>query len=257
MLFVSLALLTVNLVQFWNGGFLLGTLQHSVINRHLVILQLLRNPVALYREIRNVLIELLEDRIYPVLTVPGSPFMVILSVLFFVPILVPVARLCRVWIYYHFLAFAFLHAWKLNLQTTKRSLLKMHNFGKLDFSDMIAIPTVVQDLRRTRWRWSEYFDLQFRGFVLSRLTNDSNLMRQYLAMRLTTRHLQHLDSFVQLWLRPIKDCVYHLQSALVLPPVMEERRSHYIVSIENPYPCIDMDDNKHPLVIECSRFLAT
>ncbi|OQV20488.1 hypothetical protein BV898_05533 [Hypsibius exemplaris] len=189
-----------NFVHFWLGDFFIGVVKVSPHGPSLLSVQ---NPFVFLKQLSITICSAVIDAVQPVLLLPGRNF----------------------W-KYHFLAFAILHAWKLNLLQMRSSLAQLHRFGHLELVDWIALPPVLANLRKPiGWWWCDYLEIQLRAVFLEQLKNQPNFLSGFLSMRIPTRDLNQLDGFVRFWLQPIQDFSRHMHVVQFLVEADQEPRS--------------------------------
>ncbi|XP_055333510.1 uncharacterized protein LOC129585029 [Paramacrobiotus metropolitanus] len=209
-IFVYSLIVAVDIYRFWKGEFFIGLLRDGIAGTPLWR-KFFNSPISFIMEAKGAAVILIKDKLNIVVAVPNQPFLIVLGLLFFFPLLFPLGMLFRIWIYYHCLSFAIIRLWQFNLDVVKQSLVTAHKFTQLNFFDIVALPPVLKDLRRMNWVWLPYLELQLRSGIHECFRTETALLREFFTVKLSTRDLTQLGSFVQFWISPLRDYAIQLR----------------------------------------------
>ncbi|GAU98592.1 hypothetical protein RvY_09719 [Ramazzottius varieornatus] len=255
-------LASASLVHFFLGDFFIGTLKSSQQGPKVLAVQ---NPVTWVRQNISRFTFLLKDLTGPLLVLPSLKFWKVTLALFSLPLLFPVAELFRVWLQYHFLAFALIHVWKFDLSLIRQYFTRLLPFGDMNVFDNLALPPILLELRRSEWKWSNYLEMQLRADFLERMKRDPNLFSEFLRSRIATKDLKMVGDFVKFWIQPIREFAGDVHSSHFLLPPPEEPRSrrldfllwvaeqlqtlHDFYAHVSPSYLLDQDFSAYPLAL--------
>ena len=234
-LYMMAVFIAGNFVHFWLGDCAIGLIKGSP---HGPSLSTVQHPLVFLKLLLLKVTSTVFHAVQPILLFPGRKFWLFVSALFGLSAFFPVASLFRVWMQYHFLAFAVLHAWKLNLLGMRVGLARMHGFRELEFSDWINLPPVLAGLRKSGWWWSEYLEMQLRAVFLDQLKTQPNFLAGFIRTRIPTNELNHLDECVKFWLQPIQDFSRQFHALQFLGDVEVDPRSRRLVRFHFMSLCV-------------------